>query len=159
MSLPAWWYRKSSLVGIKLSNSGEALKLLIPNYIRKIVCGWINLSSKVISQKIPEKIMGNRGSKHRNNFIVPKAFIFCLGKEQRVYGSWGKRNPLSFKIYSNEFRKKLSNQNPFLANIFKVCRSKSWAKPKIGWIVNLQINEKTQGQVYTLEIGDFIQLT
>ena len=48
-------------------------------------------------------------------------------------------------MYSNGFRKKLSNQNPFLANIFKVCWSKSWAKPKIGWIVNLQISEKNTG--------------
>ena len=68
---------------------------------------------------ISEKIMGYRGSKHRNKNIAPKAFMNCLGKEQRVDGSWGKRNPLSFKMYSNEFRKKLSNQNPYLANILK----------------------------------------
>jgi len=47
----------------KLSNSGNTLKLLIPNYIRKIISGWINYSCKVISHKINEKKMGNRGSK------------------------------------------------------------------------------------------------
>ncbi|KAG0632704.1 various chains-domain-containing protein, partial [Tuber brumale] len=39
MSLPAWWRGMSPVVGIKLSNSGNPLKLLIPNYIRKIICG------------------------------------------------------------------------------------------------------------------------
>jgi hypothetical protein len=65
----------------------------------------------VISQKISEKIMGYRGSK--------SDFISKSVKEQRVDGSWRKRNSLSFKVYSNGFRKKLSSQNPFLANIFK----------------------------------------
>jgi hypothetical protein len=111
MSLPAWWCRMSSVVGVKLSNSGDTLKLLIPNYIRKVICGWINYSCKVKSQKISEKRMGYRGSK--------SDFISKSVKEQRVDGSWRKRNSLSFKVYSNGFRKKLSNQNPFLANIFK----------------------------------------
>jgi hypothetical protein len=50
-------------VGNKLSNSGDTLKLLVPNYIRKIISGWTNYSGTVISQKISEKIMGYRGSK------------------------------------------------------------------------------------------------
>lgn len=65
----------------------------------------------VKSQKISEKRMGYRGSK---SDLISKSV-----KEQRVDGSWRKRNSLSFKVYSNGFRKELSNQNPFLANIFK----------------------------------------
>ncbi len=62
----------------------------------------------VISQKISEKIMEYRGSK--SDFILKSV------KEQRVDGSWHKRSPFVFKVYSNGFRKKLSSQNPFLAN-------------------------------------------
>jgi len=66
--------------GIKLSNSGEILKLLVPNYIRKNICGWSNDSSKVISQKMRENKMDNRGSK--------SSIWINLGvKEQRVDGS------------------------------------------------------------------------
>ena len=35
--------------GTSLPNSGDTLKLLIPNYTRKIICGWSNYSGKVIS--------------------------------------------------------------------------------------------------------------
>ena len=69
-----------TLLWVKLSNSGDTLKLLIPNYIWKTISGWINYSCKVISQKIDEKKMGYRGSKSKleSNFV----------KEQRVDGSW-----------------------------------------------------------------------
>ena len=81
MSLPAWRRGMSPVVGDKLSNSGDALKLLIPNYIRKIICGWTNYSGMVTSQKIDERKMGYRGSKSviLNNVAV---------KEQRVDGGW-----------------------------------------------------------------------
>ena len=46
-----------------LSNSGNALRLLIPSYILKIICGWSNYPGMVISQKMRETEMGNRGSK------------------------------------------------------------------------------------------------
>lgn len=86
----------------KLSNSGEALKLLIPNLEKIFRGGWINYSSMVISQKmvlllyyigniygmyfsgtlgIKNRKMGNRGSK----LIIFKNIII---KEQRVDGSW-----------------------------------------------------------------------
>lgn len=70
MSIPVW--RVTPLVGNKLSNSWDALKLLVPNYIRKILCGWSNYSGKVISQEISEKRIGYHGSKsdfiaHLNN--------------------------------------------------------------------------------------------
>jgi hypothetical protein len=76
-----------TLLWAKLSNSGDTLKLLIPNYIRKAISGWINYSCTVISQKMSENKMGYRGSKSKleSNFV----------KEQRVDGSrWKKLNHL-----------------------------------------------------------------
>lgn len=72
---PVIWFRKS-LKWERLPNSGEPLKLFIPSYIWKIISGWINNSCKVISKKIIEKWMGDRGSKSDNSV-----------KEQRVYGN------------------------------------------------------------------------
>jgi len=59
---PAEWCGKS-LVWDQLSNSGETLKLLIPSDSRKTISGWSNDSCMVISQKMKETEMGNRGSK------------------------------------------------------------------------------------------------
>jgi hypothetical protein len=67
----------------KLPNSGDTLKLLVPNYLWKEISGWINYSCMVISQKIDEKKMGYRGSK--------SDFINKSVKEQRVDGSWCKK--------------------------------------------------------------------
>jgi LAGLIDADG endonuclease len=94
-NLPAEWFGKSLSMWVKLSNSGDTLKLFIPSNIRKVICGWTNHSCKVISQKIRpsgriqepkgswilEKEIGNRGSKS----IV----LRNIEKEQRVDGSWG----------------------------------------------------------------------
>jgi len=74
----ALWSRISQMC-LKLSNSGEILKLMIPSYIRKAISGWSNYPCKVISHKIDEKKMDNRGSKSVFNNTV---------KEQRVDGSW-----------------------------------------------------------------------
>lgn len=63
---------------VKLSNSGNLLKLMIPSYIRKIISGWSNYSCMVTSHKISEKLMDNRGSKSNIKIV----------KEQRVDGSW-----------------------------------------------------------------------
>ena len=49
--------------GFKLSNSGEALKLMGPSYSRKAISGWSNYSCTVTSHKIDENKMGDRGSK------------------------------------------------------------------------------------------------
>ncbi len=68
-----------SLLCLKLSNSGDILKLLVPNYIRKAISGWTNYSCMVISQKINEKKMGYRGSKLNNTLFE---------KEQRADGSY-----------------------------------------------------------------------
>lgn len=111
---PALWCGISYKWG-KLSNSGEYLKLLRPNYSWKAISGQINYLCMVILQKIPERKMpekdvGNRGSKS----IICESITV---KEQRVEGSWYKRAFfLVFKMYSNGFRKKPSSRNPFLAN-------------------------------------------
>nr|YP_010424038.1 hypothetical protein NQV51_mgp17 [Aspergillus sclerotioniger]USH57637.1 hypothetical protein [Aspergillus sclerotioniger] len=82
MSHDPWGRVKGKRVyGDKLSNSGELLKLKIPSHNRKIVGGWSNYSGKVISLKMSENKMDDRGSKSAicENIVV---------KEQRVDGSW-----------------------------------------------------------------------
>ena len=74
---PARGFGKSSIWD-KLSNSGNTLKLLVPSHPWKWIGGWSNYSCKVISQKIIERLMGNRGSKSDMLSV----------KEQRVYGNW-----------------------------------------------------------------------
>ena len=100
----AFWSWISNLCP-KLSNSGDTLKLMIPNYIRKYLSGQTNYLGKVTSHKMSENKMGYRGSK---SGIMPV-------KEQRVDDSWfiKKIKINKFKVYSNGFRKKLSSQNPF----------------------------------------------
>lgn len=68
--------------GGKLSNSGDTLKLLIPNHIWKYMSGWSNYSGMVTRQKIFERSMGYRGSK---SVAVSE---HSTVKEQRVYGNW-----------------------------------------------------------------------
>jgi hypothetical protein len=80
---PAVWCRKSPL-WVKLSNSGDLLKLIIPSYIWKNISGWSNYSGKVISYKMNENEMDNRGSKS----VVVSTLENAIVKEQRVYGSW-----------------------------------------------------------------------
>ena len=75
-----WVWSGKSIIWGKLSNSGNTLKLLIPSIYWKINCGWTNYSCMVISQKMYESKIGDRGSKSIiSNIIV---------KEQRVNGSW-----------------------------------------------------------------------
>ena len=71
-----------SLECLKLSNSGDTLKLLVPNDNRKILCGWTNYSTMVISQEIQETRIGYNGSK-----LVTLLANNVAVKEQRVYGS------------------------------------------------------------------------
>ncbi len=73
------WFRKSFLFCLKLSNSGDALKLKVPSCIWKDICVWANYLFTVTILKMWETKIGYRGSKSiKNNFIV---------KEQRVDGS------------------------------------------------------------------------
>lgn len=73
--------RGKRVYGAKLSNSGELLKLKVPSSSWKTMSGWSNYSGTVISLKMSENEMDNRGSKSTilNTMVV---------KEQRVDGSW-----------------------------------------------------------------------
>lgn len=66
--------------GINYQIPGDALKLIVPNYNRKVISGWSNYSGKVTSYKMSENEMGYRGSK--SDLIIKSV------KEQRVDGSW-----------------------------------------------------------------------
>ena len=69
-----------SLLCLKLSNSGDPLKLRIPSYSRKAISGQNNYLGRVTSLKMNENEMVYRGSK---SVLVNKTV-----KEQRVDGSW-----------------------------------------------------------------------
>lgn len=77
---PKNWIGKSRINWGKLSNSGDALKILVPSQIWKYLSGWSNYSGMVISQNIYESLIGNRGSKS----VLNK---YSTVKEQRVDGS------------------------------------------------------------------------
>ena len=87
---PALWCRISDIVGKKLSNSGDFLKLTVLSQMRKYLCGWINYSATVTNREIQETEIGNRGSKsivcltlfHSSQWIK-----HIIVKEQRVYGN------------------------------------------------------------------------
>lgn len=80
--IPKIWNGKS-INWVKLPNSGKTLKLLILSINRKVNCGWSNYSGIVISQKIYESIIGNRGSKS----VIRGRKLYIAVKEQRVNGS------------------------------------------------------------------------
>ncbi len=65
---------------VKPSNSGDALKLLIPSYSRKAISGQNNYLGMVTSQDMNESEMGYRGSK--------SVFLINSVKEQRVDGGY-----------------------------------------------------------------------
>ena len=79
--------------GVKLSNSGDALKIIVPSNSRKTICGWSNYSgtflinkilrNKVTSCNMSENKMGYRGSKSILNYESINTV-----KEQRANGSW-----------------------------------------------------------------------
>ena len=75
----------NTLMWEKLSNSGDTLKLLVPNYSRKAICGQNNNLGMVTSQKMKETEMGNRGSK--SEIGNPQPNLISV-KEQRVDGSY-----------------------------------------------------------------------
>lgn len=70
----------NTLLWVKLSNSGDSLKLMIPNYLWKHLSGWTNYSGMVTSHKMIENEMGYRGSK--------SDLLMGSVKEQRVDGSY-----------------------------------------------------------------------
>src|SRR4051812_35910287 len=60
---PAIQSWKLVITWVELSNSGNPLKLMIPNYTRKSSCGQSNDLCMVITHKMSENKMGDRGSK------------------------------------------------------------------------------------------------
>jgi hypothetical protein len=83
---------------VKLSNSGDTLKLMIPNFIRKAISGQSNDLGMVISHKIDENQIGYRGSKSILSNIV---------KEQRVDGSYCKSMQLRYTLMNLEIFSKI----------------------------------------------------
>ena len=79
----------TSFMAVKLSNSGDTLKLMVPSCIRKYICGQTNYLGMVTSHLMKETEMGYRGSKSSlfkyNSQPVRKGKGV---KEQRVDGSW-----------------------------------------------------------------------
>jgi len=60
---------------------------MIPSYNWKVIDGWSNYSGKVISHKMIEREMGDRGSKSKLNLNRPSSHKLNFVKEQRVDGS------------------------------------------------------------------------
>jgi len=83
----------------KLPNSGETLKLRIPNYSLKAISGWSNDSCKVKSPKMKETEMGYRGSKSE---LVSQTETV---KEQRVDGSYCITNNIQLRCTLMGFEK------------------------------------------------------
>lgn len=81
----AKWFGKS-FVCLQLSNSGDILKLIIPNYSFSTIFNWSNFWCKVKNYKINENEMGNHGTKSK--FTELTTVNKLIVKEQRVYGSW-----------------------------------------------------------------------
>ena len=85
--------RGKRVYGGKLSNSGEILKVKVPSYSWKTICGWSNYSGMVTSLKMSENKMDNRGSKS----AILKSIVV---KEQRVDGSWYIKSHLMYLRYT-----------------------------------------------------------
>jgi hypothetical protein len=73
-------FKENTLIACKPSNSGDALKLMIPSYSRKAISGQNNYLGMVTSHKMNENEMGYRGSKSELNISSVK--------EQRVDGGY-----------------------------------------------------------------------
>ena len=114
----------------QLSNSGKALELKVPSYIRKDISGWINYSCTVTSLKNYENKVGYRGSKSVTGLYINKLHTV---KEQRVYGSWydlsylrcillGFERNRSVKIPSNQITPKrfYTNNNIMNSNTYSI---------------------------------------
>ena len=65
-----------SLICLKLSNSGDILKFMVPSLIRKYMSGQNNNLGTVTSHKMIEKEMGYRGSKSKNKGNI-NLRLFC----------------------------------------------------------------------------------
>lgn len=84
------WSRISQMCLLNQSNSGDTLKLLILNQIRKYLSDFSNNLNKVINQWMKETKMGNRGSKSsvgtdRKGDHISES-VCTIVKEQRIDG-------------------------------------------------------------------------
>jgi hypothetical protein len=82
------WQFRTLLLCLLLSNSGDTLKLMVPNYRRKAISGWTNNSGMVTSHMMNENEMGYRGSKSVTDIQNLTGQKSVAVKEQRVDGSW-----------------------------------------------------------------------
>ena len=96
--------------GDKSPNSGNSLKLMVPSNIWKNICGWINHSCKVISHKMIEKEIGNRGSKSNNKIICKRAtskwWLMCSNITHLRCTLMGFVRNYQIKNLSNQLNKK-----------------------------------------------------
>lgn len=153
MSLPAEQIGKL-FMWVRLPNSGEPLKLMIPSYIWKFINGWGNSSCKVISQEILRQNlnMGNRGSK--------SDFTFEFVKEQRINGTRDKF--IISKVYSNRFWKIPLNQNPFINKLISfnsnyLIQEGFLLFHLVSWILILLQVSLTEKAILTLVLFDLLQ--
>jgi len=133
LHIGAWWCRNSFLC-LKLSNSGNTLKLLIPSYIWKIISGWINYSCMEIIQKIIERAIGYRGSK----------LVTCESvtvKEQRADGSYCNFNFLQLRCALMDFERNYQIKIPS-KQIYKKTQIRSFHTTRV--VHNLLHNDNTQ---------------
>ena len=106
---------------VKLSNSGDTLKLLVPNLVGNCGGVWTNSSCTVANQEMIERKMGYRGSKSISDYLKAVSKNTVIVKEQRVNGSWyginlsylrctltGSKRNYQVKILSNQFINKRS---------------------------------------------------
>src|ERR1700759_328513 len=103
---------------LKLSNSEDTLKLMVPSYIRKYVSGQNNYLGKVTRPKMKETEMGYRGSKSSLIYYNSQPIIINKGvKEQRVDGSWSifkkaKSNKMFLRCTLMGFERNYPIKNP-----------------------------------------------
>lgn len=90
---------------VRLSNSGELLKIMIPSVIQKVKSGWGNYSSMVTSHNMSENKMDNRGCKS----IVYKSIV----KEQRIDGSLRVMNLKRIRFILKGFERNCQIRIPF----------------------------------------------
>lgn len=139
---PALWSGKSFL-WVKLLNSGDLLKLQVPNCSWKTTSGWIYYSCGVISLNITSGHLNKAGGRGEGSFAPPrenemenrgsKSYFKVIPKfvkEQRVNGSWCIKKPLmhlrcTLTGFERNYRIKiLSNQIRF--SLFREFSSKSF---------------------------------
>ena len=116
-------FGKSNVVrGFRLPNSGNTLKLFLPDYYKlimsdynlRIISGHNNYHGKVINKKISENEAGYRGSKSTAGFDTGQ-FKPAVVKEQRVDGSCFLNKKLRYTLMDCEN----SYQTKILSKPFK----------------------------------------